>query len=35
MAKLAAIVWATVTFVNVYVVTAPTELPSTSTSSTW
>src|SRR2546423_6961898 len=35
MAKLAARVWLAVTFVNVKLVTAPTELPSTSTSATW
>jgi hypothetical protein len=34
-AKLAASVWFAVTFVKVKVVTAPTELPSTSTSATW
>ena len=34
-AKLAASVWLAVTFVNVKLVTAPTELPSTSTSATW
>src|SRR5947199_4026991 len=34
-AKLAAMVWLAVTLLNVYVVTAPTETPSTSTSATW
>src|SRR5713101_539452 len=35
MAKLAASVWLALTFVNAKLVTAPTELPSTSTSATW
>ena len=35
IAKLAAIVWLASTFVKLYVVTAPTLTPSTSTSSTW
>ncbi len=35
MAKLATRVWLAETFVNVKLVTAPTELPSTSTSATW
>jgi len=35
MAKLAASVWLPLTFVNVWLAIAPTELPSTSTSATW
>jgi len=35
MAKLADRVWFALTLVNDQVVTAPTELPSTSTSATW
>ena len=35
MAKLAASVWLALTFENVKLVTAPTELPSTNTSATW
>ena len=35
IAKLALIVWFDVTFVNGWLVTAPTEAPSTSTSATW
>ena len=35
IAKVAAMVWLEVTFVNVYEPTAPIDVPSTSTSLTW